>query len=216
MLGPGQRSLQSIARETAARLLVIAMPSVHAALAAARRRRVRTHRRSVPHGAAPGRHARRALAAGRTEGSRDRGPARPQPGDAGLEGDPRLARRALGAGHRRRRVDRLRAVPPVRQARRAPRRHRRDRRTRAHHHRRRTAPRFPRPGLRAAARRLRRSGGDRARAATGRTGCGLPRRRLQAGAVARRPVARSGAQQRAVPPTPSRARATTTASARSC
>jgi hypothetical protein len=88
-------------------------------------------RPAVPHGAAPGRHARRALAAGRTEGSRDRRPARPQSGDAGLEVDPRVARRAFGAGHRRRRLHRRRTEPPVRQARRAPRGRGGNRRTRS-------------------------------------------------------------------------------------
>ena len=90
--------LVEVARETAARLIVIAMrPSVHRHAAAARGRCVRAHGPAVPHGAAPGRHARRSVAAGRAEGSRDRGPARSQPGDARLEVDPRLARRARGA-----------------------------------------------------------------------------------------------------------------------
>ena len=70
----GRRSRARPPRE----LLVIAMPSADADADAARGRAVRTHRPAVPHGAAPAGRARRPLAAGRAEGSRDRGPARPR------------------------------------------------------------------------------------------------------------------------------------------
>ena len=74
------------------------------------------------------------------------------------------------------------------------------------HHRRRTAARFPRPGLRAACSAIaatRRSIAHALRA--GRTRCGLPRRRLQAGAAARRRSCAKRCATTCWPPTPSRA-----------
>src|SRR3546814_364852 len=163
---------------------------------AARGRGLRAHRPAVPHRPAARRPARRPFAAGRTEGSRDRGPARAAADNAGLEVDPRLAGWPQRPGHRRRRVDRPGAVPAVRQARRAPDRAAGDRRAGADHGRGGAAPRLPADPVRAGPGRLRRSGRGPVCPGAGQARRRVPRSRLQARAGARNPAARSDPQQR--------------------
>ena len=106
--------LPQLARETAAEMLVIAMPT--ASKAQMRRAVDLCESCNLPFRTVPRlrRRRRRPRELQRAQGSRDRGLARPRSGAARLDRDPHAARGKARTGHRRRRIDRIGTVPPGR------------------------------------------------------------------------------------------------------
>ena len=99
-------------RDYGARSVLVAIPSITGEqLRGVRRAAAR--RRAARAGAAAGRRAARRGATVGHPTADGRRPARPAPGRGRHGGDRRLRHRAAGAGDRRRRLDRLRAVPPA-------------------------------------------------------------------------------------------------------